>query len=156
MAAANRRLWLYVVPPVLVLAVVNLFVLDYLGLLPWLRETPASSNRVEHVLRDGRLADLPPSATDVRVHSWAGFFTGEHYLMFRASPEDIQRFLSASCGLRSSSQGISDDPMAPAWFTPSKAVGRLFEISPDSRGHNWGWVQLDEKENVVYIKVIWS
>jgi hypothetical protein len=48
------------------------------------------------VLKAGRLADLPASATDVRCEGWSGLFTGTDYVMFRASAEDIEKFITQS------------------------------------------------------------
>ena len=48
------------------------------------------------VLTDGRLADLPASAGNVRAAGYSHGFTAEHYLMFQATPEDIQKFIDES------------------------------------------------------------
>ena len=71
-----------------------------------LRESPAE--RTERILRNGRLADLPESATDVKVYGWAGIFTGEDYLMFRATPEDIEKFIAKSPSLKGATPEIFD------------------------------------------------
>jgi len=159
MNTKNRRLWFYIMPLMLILATLNWIVLGYLGLLPlpWETESgPSISDQVKHILCDGRLADLPPSATDVKVHSWEGFFTGGHYLMFRASPEDIEKFLATSRSLTPTSKSLSQDPLAPDWFTLNTSAGRLFEIPANPKGHNCGSVAVDEESHVVYICVIWS
>jgi hypothetical protein len=59
------------------------------------------SQRNPHgILKVGRLADLPESATDVKAEGWGALFTGSDYLMFRASSEDIEKFLAESPSIK--------------------------------------------------------
>jgi hypothetical protein len=46
------------------------------------------------VLSAGRLALLPNSATEIKINGWHGMFTGSDYLMFKASPAEINAWLS--------------------------------------------------------------
>ena len=61
------------------------------------------------VLSAGRLASLPNSATEIKTNGWHGMFTGSDYLMFEASPAEINAWLSRCESIK----GIK--PMA---FTP--------------------------------------
>lgn len=71
-----------------------------------LRESPAE--RTERILRAGRLADLPESATYIKAEGWSAMFTGEDYLMFRAAPEDIEKFIAKSPSLKGATPEIFD------------------------------------------------
>jgi hypothetical protein len=127
----------------------------------------------EKVLRSGRLAALPDSATDVKAEQWAGIFSGEQFLMFRAERQDVSEFVRKSGGLRTAapvvlpggSSGICaelDDPSeqpkyTPRWFRPRGIVrGRCFKIAPEASGHNWGAVAIDDDRGAVYIQVTWD
>lgn len=63
-----------------------------------LRES--TSQRTERILREDRLAALPPSATEIQASGWGGLFTGEDYLMFRATAEDIDKFVASSPSIK--------------------------------------------------------
>jgi hypothetical protein len=52
------------------------------------------------VLDRAGLAALPPSARDVKVHSWAFMLSGKYTLRFTAEPNDIERFLDDSPSLQ--------------------------------------------------------
>jgi hypothetical protein len=55
------------------------------------------------ILGTGGLAHLPESSQDVKSDEWHGFFgTGESYVKFHASAEDIESFLKNSPGLKNS------------------------------------------------------
>ena len=87
-------------------AVALVFILVIILLFLCLRESPAE--RTERILRAGRLADLPESATEVKVYGWGGIFTGEDYLMFRATHEDIEKFIAKSPSLKGATPEIFD------------------------------------------------
>ena len=48
--------------------------------------------KARSILEDGRLAELPNTATGIRVHASGGFFTGEQYLRFETSPKEINEY----------------------------------------------------------------
>jgi hypothetical protein len=54
----------------------------------------------QSILEDGRLAQLPDSAFGVKAEGWSGMFTGEDYMMFKAEPEDIEKFITESPSLK--------------------------------------------------------
>ena len=54
------------------------------------------SVRAEQILGTGELASLPQSATTITVYTWSTPFSGEEYLKFRASREDIEAFVAKS------------------------------------------------------------
>jgi hypothetical protein len=55
-----------------------------------------ATKAMESTLAAGRLAPLPGTATDIRVARWTGMGTGASYLAFRATPEEIEAFLTGS------------------------------------------------------------
>jgi hypothetical protein len=65
-----------------------------IGTLTVYRSMP--SVKAQGVLARGRLAPLPESATDIKVYTWSSLFSGEEFLRFQASPEDVERFLKES------------------------------------------------------------
>ena len=56
--------------------------------------------RAPHTLAWAELANLPESARDVRVYSSCVLFVRTDYLRFEADPEDIERFIADSPGLK--------------------------------------------------------
>lgn len=58
------------------------------------------SVRAERVLYNADLAPLPPSACEIKVNLWFTPFSGDGQLRFRATPDDIARFLATSPILR--------------------------------------------------------
>jgi len=118
--------------------------------------------KAEKVLTAGRLAHLPDSAVDVHVWGWHSMFTGEDFLMFKASPEDINDFVMNSKSLNGLEvEDINDlhmylprsqhplsadvdideyykhkyyiDLERPDWWKPTiKIKGRVYEIPPDN------------------------
>ena len=137
------------------------------------------------ILQDGRLAQLPASATEINAAGWSGFFTGEDFLAFRASPQDIEAFLTGSPSLKGATPEVFSpahmrlprpahgshesleraheyyDPEAlqPSWFdTAVRVKGRRYLIPPDPnrKGHNWGAVIVNDETNTVYVSVNWS
>jgi len=138
------------------------------------------AREVPRILGDGRLAPLPVSATGVRAFSWSSGFAGESYLVFRASPEEIESFLAASPSLDGVKpeefgpahphlpyrQGEADSAglghaacfsgARPSWYDPTIAVkGREYAIPPVN-GHDSGSVVVNDATGTVYIRVVWS
>ncbi len=147
------------------------------GYLLWDRSATREAARI---LRAGRLAPLPPSATDIRTASWSGMFTGAGHLSFRATPEDIERFIANSPSLehvapktydqdhkhlpfasqRGEPADLRDDYFQPRprpfWYDVTiRRKGRQYEI-PAADHHNWGWVTINDETHTVYIEVVWS
>jgi hypothetical protein len=136
------------------------------------------------ILEDGRLADLPESAVEVKTFSWHGIFAGGRYLMFKAPSDEIDQFISLSPSLKRVDPEIFsadhkyllqlgnpdyNDPtynnheyyfsgtMAPKWYDPTiKIKGRLYKVPADNEHHNWGEVIINEETNTVYIRITWS
>jgi hypothetical protein len=140
--------------------------------------------KAETILKHGRLASLPQSATEINVYNWSSPFSGEWYLSFRAGPEDIDKFLAESPSLQGQEAAVFTpermrlpeslrrkgadwltadpntyfwrDPMTPEWFNPEiRERGRAYGIPPQNH-HNWGQVIVNDAEHVVYVKVVWS
>ena len=135
------------------------------------------------ILTYGRLARLPESATNLRTDSWSSPFSGEWFLKFRASPEDIESFLNRSPSLEAQ-DSVKYTPermrlswpkeriqeaspqdgheyfipgsLTPEWYNPQiRQRGRRYNI-PAEGFHNWGEVIVDDEEHVVFVKVVWS
>ncbi|MHC4721950.1 MAG: DUF4190 domain-containing protein [Planctomycetota bacterium] len=139
--------------------------------------------KAKKTLTNGRLANLPQSVTNLKVGGWAGLFTGEDFIKFRATPEDINKFVAESPSIKEvapemfnsenmhlpepdNSQKTSDyytldhkhydESNYPSWYRPTmKVKGRRYLIPPDGY-HNWGSVIINDETNTVYISVIWS
>ena len=136
------------------------------------------------ILTYGRLAPLPESARDVKADSWSSPFSGEWFLRFRATPEDIEGFLNTSPSIRGQEyvrfspermrlawprERIREFPpqgdgheyfipgsLAPGWYSPQiRQRGRGYNI-PAEGYHNWGEVIVDDEEHIVFVKVVWS
>jgi len=136
------------------------------------------------ILSHGELAPLPESAVDIKVFIWASLFSGEEFLRFRASPDDIERFLDESPILRGAEcerfsrkrmrlhsphdpkkwgeyqeaghELFVPDSSAPPWYKEEiKQGGRRYIIHPEW-GHYPGEVIVDGEEQIVFIKVVWS
>ena len=131
------------------------------------------------IIRDGRLAQIPGSSKNLKAYGWSGLFSGEGFLRFEASPEEIQEFIDNSPSLKGVAPKIYSEEkmyipypsnydgdsthdyftpkaMAPEWFKEElRNKGRVYEI-PSEEGHNWGKVIIDDLTNTVYIWVIWS
>ena len=126
------------------------------------------SSRANYVLGRGRLASLPKSAENVREYSWSGIFTGEWYVVFEASDEDIEKLIRES-------ESIHGDPpkligpehekaedvlrpnhLGPEWFRwHGIRKGRVYTIPPVDM-HYWGTVAVDDETNTVFVVVVWS
>ncbi|MHC4103464.1 MAG: DUF4190 domain-containing protein [Planctomycetota bacterium] len=74
--------------------IISVFILSVIGYdsLP--------SVNIKRTLGAGRLADLPKTATDVKIDGWHSLFTGEDYIRFKAAPEDIEKFISDSPSIK--------------------------------------------------------
>lgn len=59
-----------------------------------------SARKPQAILKAGRLAELPESAADIEAEGWDGIFTGEDYLMFRATLEGIEKFIAESPSIK--------------------------------------------------------
>lgn len=140
------------------------------------------SESIAALLRDGRLAPLPDDARDLRFGSWSGVFTGQACLVFTASPEEIERFVEGSDGLRGVDpsrfgEGRKNLPLSERgpevgfghryyqpnsvfdWYAPTlHGRGRRYEIPPDQsrRGHNWGEVVVDDERQRAFVEVTWD
>lgn len=127
-------------------------------------------------LRLGRLASLPPSATDLRIDGTSNLFSSTYHIRFQANAEDIEKFIRNSPGLNgvlptrfdANHQHLpySKDDEARSveheyfgiderypWFNPIiKTRGRKYEI-PQDHDANYGEVIVDDETNVVFITV---
>ena len=139
--------------------------------------------RAAAILSYGRLAALPESASHVREYSWSSPFSGEWFLSFRATDDDIETFIDNSSSLKGQPcQSFSSEKMripfvddlktreeyhrsghetfipdtVPPWYREEiRGNGRLYEI-PKEGQHNWGEVIVDDVNNIVYVNIIWS
>lgn len=173
--------------------------LDYLLLLPplvlgaaWLGLTAHDHRvftkkfdpvvRAPGVLGRAGLGDLPVSARDVQIHSWAFLMSGKHTLRFAAEPNDIEAFLASSPSLEGvACQTYSSERMRlPArthadisgrspegghdYFDPRTPVPRWYqqEIRGSGRRYeiNWrdgmyqGELLIDDERHIVYVRVV--
>ena len=79
-----------------------------------------SACKPKAVLKAGRLAKLPQSAADIKAEGWSGIFTGEDYLMFCATPEDIEKFIAESPSIKDTEPEIfSLDKMYLPYYEPN-------------------------------------
>lgn len=79
-----------------------------------------SARKPEAILKVGRLAKLPQSATDIKAEGWNSIFTGEDYLMFCATPEDIEKFIAESPSIKDTKPDIfSSDKMYLPYYEPN-------------------------------------
>jgi len=167
-----RQIWLF------------LFILPALSIACLEIYSNRQSAKIESILSAGRLADLPPDASDIHYDSWSAMFTGEQFLRFTASEQTIEQFIKNSKSLNSIEPAIisveyprlpwtdsailketsskelensyHERPTIPEWYMgPHRARGRYFEI-PSHEGHNWGEIIIDDETHTVYINVVWS
>ena len=167
-----RQIWLF------------LFILPALSIACLEIYSNRQSAKIESILSAGRLADLPPDASDIHYDSWSAMFTGEQFLRFTASEQTIEQFIKNSKSLNSIEPAIisveyprlpwtdsvdlerisskefknsyHERPTIPDWYMgPHRARGRYFEI-PNHEGHNWGEIIIDDETHTVYINVVWS
>jgi hypothetical protein len=137
--------------------------------------------RAPKVLSMAKLANLPVSAHNVRVYTPRFLFTGRDYLSFEAVPEDIERFLADSPGLKgltchiyskekmrlealnisrtlnfSKNDDIHEyfdpDRSAPAWYNQEiRGIGRYYNLSERQSG--WvGELIVDDEQHIVYAR----
>ena len=52
--------------------------------------------RANSILSRAGLAPLPKTANSIKVYTWSSPFSGEEYLMFRASPEVLEDYITKS------------------------------------------------------------
>lgn len=134
------------------------------------------------ILAWGELATLPDSATEIKIFAWSSLFSGEEFLRFRASPDDIERFLETSPILKNAEcQTYSKDRMrlsfpkdygmehfmdpheyfqpvghAPQWYREEfRGPGRRYIIHP-KRYHYPGEVIIDDEKNLVFVYLCFS
>jgi hypothetical protein len=145
------------------------------------RALPAS--RARAILAYADLARLPPSARHVRSYRWSSPMSGEKFLRFAASAEDIERFLQESPILRGkkcerysaermrlpypddfgreehftgSTVYFTPSLTAPSWYREEvRGRGRRYEIQPEG-DHYPGEVLIDDEEHVVYVHLMFS
>jgi len=145
--------------------------------------TPIAQARA--TLARGELARLPKSATDIRVYMWSSPFSGEEFLRFRATPEDIEKFLKESPILRGAKcrkyskdrmrlkqpedywqrlmeyredqhEYFHPDPSTPDWYKQEiRSPARSYMIRP-KRYHYPGEVLIDDEENLVFVYLCFS
>lgn len=139
------------------------------------------SVRAAQILSNGELAPLPPSAKQIKVHTWSSPMSGEEYLTFSATRDDIEQFLSTSPILRDveyleHSEGevtlfyprqrsmsaeslrsyVSRPLPGPPWFMKDpKGSLRRYRIFP-SGYHSSCTVIIDERHNLVYVRLCFS
>lgn len=136
------------------------------------------------ILAIAELASLPKSATEIKVYTWSFLFSGEKSLRFRASPDDIERFLDESPILRDAEcerfsrkrmrlhsphdpkkwgeyqeaghELFVPDSSAPPWYKEEiKQGGRRYIIHPEW-GYYPGEVIVDDEEHLIFINIVWS
>jgi len=133
------------------------------------------------VLKRAGLAELPASARDVRVHSWAFLMSGKYTLRFTADPNVIEDFLAASPSLEKVTPSTYSsrrmrlrggvfvssldkyDSQGNERFAPQRDVPRWYrqEIRGPGRRYeiNWydgkyrGELLIDDEDHTVYIHV---
>lgn len=142
------------------------------------------SKKAQRILSHAEMAILPDSATDIQVYTWSSPFSGEEFLSFKASQNDINMFLKESpillgleCQIYSKERMrlkypkyygtkeehfqfrhdyFNPDPSAPSWYNPEiRGRGKRYEIHPKGY-HCPGEVIVDEEENLVFVKLVFS
>jgi hypothetical protein len=157
-----------------------LFILPSLIFGPYNIYGSLPSVRIHRILSHPELARLPESAYDLKVYSWSTFMSGEIFIKFNATPEDINLFLSQcqilkgkECKyyskekmrlphhnkvqtLSTSHEYFSPDPASPDWYHEEiTQKGRLYEIQPEGY-HYPGEIIIDDEISVVYIHLVFS
>ena len=135
------------------------------------------------ILSHAELAHLPKSAHDIKVYTWASPMSGEEFLKFKASRDDIELFLAASPTLKGKKCvnytkdkmrlpyprdfGTKEEhfntpheyfslPGAPDWYKVElKGAGRRYGIHPEGY-HYPGEVIIDDESGIVYVRLIFS
>jgi hypothetical protein len=104
-----------------------------------------SPRNPEGILKTGRLAVLPESATDIKAEGWSGIFTGEDYLMFRATPEGIEKFIAESPSIKDTEPEIfSSKKMYLPYHEPNDFADEA--DWEDHYNHNYFFPQKDQPE----------
>lgn len=112
------------------------------------------------VLSKLRIAPLPKSARDVRVHIHRDFPSAEGFLRFEADPNDIEQFLFDSPGLanitptppilwRYRGTTASHSYSAPSWYD-QPIPGRARHYRPKVLS-NGGEMIVDDERHAVYV-----
>jgi hypothetical protein len=135
----------------------------------------SATTDVKQLLSEARLSPLPATATNVEYYQWNGLFTGETYVKFELSAEDMRKFISNSPALSDIKPKIYDTnhqhipypvstsdtslehdyfdqhPKFPSWFDMTvRGNGRKYVLP-------WGpnmWVLLDEDRHIVWLRLI--
>ena len=137
------------------------------------------------ILSNANLATLPKSAYDISVYTWSSPMSGEEFLKFTASPNDIDSFLKTSPILNGlecttytekhmripypNNYFFQDDEIdisheyfhqygggAPDWYKSGiRGPGRRYEIQPKGY-HNPGEVIIDDQTNTIFVKLVFS
>lgn len=145
-----------------------------------MREPDSAEERAEWIVQHRKLtgiAELPPSATNVRIARTKAFASLTFLLRFRADPADVEAFLASSPILEGSKPVVystdyvlynpacelDDLPDAdgdtlsaghdwPSWFDPwlSKG-GRMFRRGPDVPSYELLWIIVNDDTHVVYV-----
>jgi len=142
------------------------------------------SVRAQEILGTAELAPLPESATGITVYTWWTPMSGEEYLRFRASREDIESFVAKSPILERAERRdyspakmrlfdrnetapaagagtddheyIRNHPTAPPWYMQEiKCRARRYAIPRTVYKHK-GELIIDEDNNVVYVRLVFS
>lgn len=142
------------------------------------------SVRAEQILGTGELAGLPQSAAAITVYTWSTPFSGEEYLRFQASREDIEAFVANSPilkgaeysdystakmrlldGTRKASLGGNGAPdieyirhhqTAPPWYMQEiRWRARRYRIRRTRYKHT-GEAIIDQENDVIFVKLVFS
>jgi len=123
------------------------------------------------------IAELPPSATGLRIGR-SGWSAGRVFILrFNASPAEIEAFLATSPVLRGSTpisysaaypltpdlaaagDVLSGHPDWPSWFDPwLRKAGRMYrpEHSTDNTSYELSWIIVNDETHVVYAYMTWG
>jgi hypothetical protein len=142
------------------------------------------SVRAQQILTSAGLGALPESATGITVYAWWTPMSGEDYLKFHASPEDIGLFVTKAPILKGAEHwdysrakmrlldrentaptegsGASDHEYilhhrtVPPWYMEEiRWKARSYRIRP--KGYQLpGEVIIDQENNVVFVKLVFS
>jgi len=139
--------------------------------------------RAQKILGEGGFAALPKSAIDLRVYGWWCPDEMGRCMMFRATPQDVEEFLNTSPTLKGRKcEKFSPERMrilfprdttkwmeykeaghelfghssGPRWYKEEiRSYGRYYSV-PTKDYRKSCEVIVDDEENIIYIKVIWS
>ena len=166
----------------IILLIVLLLALIYAGLRTY-EKTPSVAAR--RVLSYARLAPLPESCSDLKVYRWSTPISGEDYISFKASKEDIEKFIANSPALQDKEPevysaermriripedyGTKEEhfntpydeywrprPATPEWYDGElKGNGRIYEVQPE-RYQFPGELIINDETNVIYIMLVFS